>query len=278
MKRFILSGGPDRNGRIRLEGSDYHYLVRVRRLAPGEVFPALLPGGGEVLVRVLATGGGTLTGDCLPAESAAGAQGSDAQGSASAGLPPIILFQALPRSEKLDLIVRQAAEGGLAEVVPFGSEFSVAKIKGPGGQRAAPAKYARWERIVKEARQQSGSSIATSVRPLPDIDALFAYWEKLKKAHPGALGVLFHHAPLEQASLHSYLDKDPEIVALAIGPEGGFSPAETERFLAAGFKPLTIGNSVLRTETAALYGAAAIRIILLEKNSWEIRHPRPGNG
>jgi 16S rRNA (uracil1498-N3)-methyltransferase len=273
VKRFILGGGPDRNGRIRLEGNDYHYLVRVRRLAPGEVFPALLPGGGEVLVRVLSTGGGTLTGDCLPAKPAAAAQGSAPAG---AGLPPIILFQALPKSEKMDLIVRQAAEGGLTEVVPFGSEFSIPKIRGPEGQKGA--RCARWERIVREARQQSGSSVATSVRPPLDIDALFAYWEELKRTRPGALGILFHHLPLEQASLHGYLDKDPEIVALAVGPEGGFSPAEAGRFLAAGFKPLTIGNSVLRTETAALYGAAAIRIILLEKNSWEIRHPRRGNG
>jgi 16S rRNA (uracil1498-N3)-methyltransferase len=275
VKRFILSGGPDRNGRIRLEGDDYHYLVRVRRLAPGEAFPALLPGGGEVLVRVCSTGGGTLRGECLPAEPAAAAQGFPPAG-AEDGLPPIILFQALPKSEKMDLIVRQAAEGGLAEIVPFASEFSIPKIGGPGGQKKA--RYARWERIVKEARQQSGSSVLTSVRPPLDIDALFAYWEELKRAHPGALGILFHHIPLEQASLHGYLDKDPKIVALALGPEGGFSPAETKRFLAAGFKPLTIGNSVLRTETAALYGAAAVRIILLEKNSWEIRHPRHGNG
>ncbi|MDR1319040.1 MAG: 16S rRNA (uracil(1498)-N(3))-methyltransferase [Treponema sp.] len=282
MKRFILSGGPDKNGKIRLEGRDYHYLVRVRRLAPGEIFPALLPGGGEVLVRVLSSDGGVLTGDCLSAESAGAAQspgkGRDAQTPDSGALPPIILFQSLPKSEKMDLIVRQAAEGGLAEIVPFSSEFSIPKIKNGGEKKGPPARQARWERIVKEARQQSGSSVATAVRPPLGIDALFAYWEDLKSAHPGALGILFHHMPLENASLHGYLEKDPEIVALAIGPEGGFSPAEAERFLEAGFKPLTLGGSVLRTETAALYGAAAIRIILLEKNSWEIRCPRHGNG
>jgi 16S rRNA (uracil1498-N3)-methyltransferase len=110
------------------------------------------------------------------------------------------------------------------------------------------------------------------------MDGLFAYWEELKQRRPKSLGLLFHHIPLAQASLHGYLDTVPETVALAVGPEGGFSPAEASRFLAAGFKALTIGNTVLRTETAALYGAAAIRIILLERNSWEKKLRRAENG
>ena len=88
---------------------------------------------------------------------------------------------------------------------------------------------------------------------------------------------MLHHLPLAQVSLHGYLDTDPETVALAIGPEGGFSPAEVSRFLKAGFKALTIGNTILRTETAALYGAAAIRIILLERNSWAMKQPVNGS-
>lgn len=62
MKRFILNREPDSSGMVRLEGDDYHYLVRVRRLAPGEFFPALLPGGAEVLVQVRSVEGGVLTG------------------------------------------------------------------------------------------------------------------------------------------------------------------------------------------------------------------------
>ena len=87
---------------------------------------------------------------------------------------------------------------------------------------------------------------------------------------PGTLGLLFHHLPLENKSLHGYLGKcTPEMVALAVGPEGGFSSAEAGRFIAAGFKPFTIGDTILRTETAALYAAAAVRILLLERDSWE---------
>jgi 16S rRNA (uracil1498-N3)-methyltransferase len=281
MKRFILPREPGKNGRVRLSGEDYHYLVRVRRLAQGEVFPARLPGGEEVLVRVLSVDRGILAGECCPADAAssgAGAEpppdgGGEGPGTAAGGEavphrpepPPIVLFQAMPRAGKMDLIVRQAAEGAVTEIVPFTAEHSIPRPEGGG---AGAGRLRRWERIVKEARQQSGSRIATAVRPPLTAEGLFEYWETLRARYPKALGLLFHQIPLAQAGLHGYLGGNPEIVALAIGPEGGFSPGEVSRFLAAGFKPLTIGETVLRTETAALYGAAAIRIILLESALW----------
>ncbi|MDR2478966.1 MAG: 16S rRNA (uracil(1498)-N(3))-methyltransferase [Treponema sp.] len=273
MKRFILNEAPDNNGRVRLAGNDYHYLVRVRRLAPGEYFPALLPSGEETFIRVQTVEGGVLTGECTAPES-------PPQTSGGFSAPPLVLFQALPKGDKMDIIVRQAAEGALSEIVPFVSEFSIPKIKGKEKPEngAGAKKTARWERIIKEARQQSGSGIATAIRQPVSINELFVHWEAAKKQYPGALGLLFHHlplyppdGPLVQTSLHGYLDKGPEMVALAVGPEGGFSPGEAERFLEAGFRPLTIGNTILRTETAALYAAAAIRIILLERNSWEMK-------
>jgi 16S rRNA (uracil1498-N3)-methyltransferase len=248
---------------VRVSGRDYHYLVRVRRLSAGGVFPALLPGGIEAEVRVLSVEGGVLTGVCEPAE----------RRGAGPPLPPIVLFQALPRGSKMDLVVRQAAEGALAEVVPFVSEHSV-----PGD--AGGEKFRRWERIIREGRQQSGSRVATALHSLLSADGLFAYWEELKRGRPypleggEAAGLFFHQTPLADAGLHDYLCNNPGIVAFAVGPEGGFSSAEAARFTAAGFGSVTIGDTVLRTETAALYGAAAIRTILLERNLWM----RSGNG
>ena len=254
MKQFILNSGPDRDGRVRLEGRDYRYLVRVRRLAPGEYFPALLPGGAGVMVRVCSVDNQTVVGEVAPSPDTRPAS----------PLPPIILFQALPKGEKMDLIVRQAAEGGLAEIVPFASEFSMVK-------QTSGHKLSRWERIIKEARQQSGSTTTTTIQQPVSIDGLFVYWERLVIQRPRVLGLLFHHLPLAHTSLHGYLDSSPEMVALVIGPEGGFSSAEAERFLAAGFKPFTIGNTILRTETASLYAQAAVRILLGEKDSWKTK-------
>ena len=259
MKRFILNSEPERNGTVRLTGEDYHYLARVRRLAPGEYFPGLLPSGEKVLIRIDSVDGGVLTGTVAP-ENAASEAAASAAG--QPGMPPLVLFQGLPKGEKMDLIVRQAAEGGLAEIVPFTAEYSVPK---PPGQ----AKLSRWRRIIKEARQQSGSGVETAIRAPLCADELFAYWETLKIQHPGALGLALHQIPLENNSIHSYLDNIPPLIVAAVGPEGGFSPSELGRFREAGFRPVTIGGTVLRTETAAVYAAAAIHIIVQERDSWE---------
>ena len=194
---------------------------------------------------------------------------------AFSALPPIILFQALPRNEKMDLIVRQAAESAITEIVPFAAEYSLVKITNSGH------KVSRWERIIKEARQQSGSAVATAIRQPVSMDGLFEYWNQLITQKPGTAGLLFHHIPLENNSLHGYLGNiriqerescQPDTtVGIAIGPEGGFSANEAERFLAAGFRPFTLGDTILRTETAALYAQAVVRILLWERNSWEIK-------
>jgi len=263
MKLFILTAEPDSAGIIRLEGKDRHYLTRVRRMAVGEIFPALLPSGEEVSVKILSITKNTLTVKPCCAEPHYHVN----------SLPEskrLILLQALPKADKMDIIVRQAAESGISEIVPFVSEFSVAKTKTEG------QKFSRWERIIKEARQQSGSKTETKLHNPMLKEDILNYWQKVKEK--GALGLLFHHVRsidgsgvLEQNSLHRYLEGNPKIVVFVIGPEGGFSDAEVALFLENGFKPLTIGDTILRTETAALYCAAAIRITLLERESWELK-------
>ena len=284
MKQFILTEQPDKDNTVRLEGNDYHYLVHVRRLATGEFFPAILPSGKETIVKITSINQKVLTGKCndkTAPDNAALAEAAPADAALAEAafsekkLPSIILFQALPKGDKMDLIVRQAAEGGITEIVPFVSEFSVAKT-GADGQ-----KFARWERVVREARQQSGSKIATAIR-MPaqgkslTINELFEYWAKLKE--DGATGLFFHHMGLEKESLHSYLDSVGSIVVMAVGPEGGFSDEEASLFLEKGFKPVTIGDTVLRTETAALYCAASVKILLLERDSWELKQVKKSSG
>jgi 16S rRNA (uracil1498-N3)-methyltransferase len=253
MKRFVLPLMPDPEEKIYLHGEDYHYLARVRRLKPGMFFDAVLPDGSETRVRVLSTDGDVLAGKCLEV--------TEKQASS---IPPIALFQGIPKGAKMDLIIRQAAEAAVSLVAPFESEYSAVRLSGN------VEKIKRWKRIAKEARQQSGSAIETVVREPCGFDALLEFWEALKKEHRRPLGILLHQTPLEKGTFHGYLDIVPDFVVLAAGPEGGFSPGEVSRFLAANFKPLLMGDTVLRTETAALYGIAAARTILLESEAWTL--------
>jgi 16S rRNA (uracil1498-N3)-methyltransferase len=291
MKQFILPSPPDSQGLIRLAGKDFHYLVRVRRLREGAVFNAALPDGSAVRVLVQSLADNCLTGECLPVELI------DEAAQTSGPAPRIILFQAMPKGAKLDLIVRQAVEGGIAGIRPFVSGFSVPRVSGkvsPEGGSAVDksVRVARWRRIAKEARQQSGSATATEIAAPCALDELLDHWETLKSESERPCGIILHPgsgspleadgigpqgaagtSPLAQGSFHGYLYDNPDLVVLAVGPEGGFSPGEVSRFVAAGFKPLVIGNTILRTETAALYAAAAVRVILLEKTTWSLTAP-----
>ena len=164
----------------------------------------------------------------------------------------------------MDLIIRQAAECGVFIVAPFESEYSTVHLK-----KDATLKIGRWERIIREARQQSGSSTETAIRSPCKFDSLLEFWASLKEKYQKPLGILLHQEPLEKGTLHDYLGNYPDLIALAVGPEGGFSSGEVSRFIKAGFKPLLMGNTILRTETASLYGIAAIRTILMENERWK---------
>jgi 16S rRNA (uracil1498-N3)-methyltransferase len=284
MKQFLFREMPDERGRVRLSGDDYHYLARVRRLKPGAAFMALLPNGEqtEAALTAIDRNGGTHTAQVArraerpPTEKAETAErASHLIGrvcpQTPARIPPIVLFQALPKGGKMDLIVRQAAEGGVSEIIPFVSEFSV-HASGAGG---GSGRLERWRRIIREARQQSGSALATAITAPKSFNEMLAHWKRLRDAAAdgAAVGFILHekHAAgsaLEQGSFHRYLYSGCAAAALAVGPEGGFSSGEVGSFVEAGFHPVTIGETVLRTETAALYGAAAIRILLLEKGTW----------
>ncbi|MDR0524495.1 MAG: 16S rRNA (uracil(1498)-N(3))-methyltransferase [Spirochaetaceae bacterium] len=257
MKQFILPNPPDHTGMIRLSGKDFHYLAHVRRIKPGAVFPGRLPTGETVQLRVRSVEADCIIAICTP---------PPASSSPPAGQVPIFLFQGMPKPPKMDLIVRQAAELGIAEIVPFICEYSPVKTE---------RESERWNRIIREARQQSGSPVETVIAPPCALDALLARWHEIAGRYSNALGLLLHQVPLEPAGsgFHGCLAGNPGAVAEAVGPEGGFSPGETSRFLAAGFKALTAGTTILRTETAAMAAAATVRIILLERELWTLKIP-----
>lgn len=276
MRRLILTEPPDHTGSIVLGGRDFRYLVRVLRLDRGDQFRGLLPDGTETLFKIVGIGKTSLTACAIGS-----VQGDEAF--VSTGIPPsaladwerkelvpalspIILCQALPKGQKMDLIVRQATEAGVALIIPFVSRYSVPKVDRALGMQ----KIERWNRIVKEARQQSGSDVATRIEPITDVAGLINYWEQVRRAHSGSRAILLHQDPLAKGTLHGYLEGNVETILIVVGPEGGFSQEEATEFMAHCFKPLLLGANVLRTETAALYAVAAIQVLLLEKASWNL--------
>jgi 16S rRNA (uracil1498-N3)-methyltransferase len=257
MKQFILRDEPDEDGLVYLTGEDFHYLARVRRLKAGSAVDCRLPSGKEAVLLVNRVEKDRLTAECTPKNGGIRPQNP---------LPPIILFQSMAKGVKMDEIIRKAGETGVSEVVPFYSERSVPRPDRV--QLTLQARLERWRRILKTARQQSGSAVSAQVREPVCGDQIFEYWERIRRPHKEALALLIHEIPLEKGGFHRYLDKVPDMIVLAVGPEGGFSPFEAEAFVGAGFKPVTLGDTILRVENAALYSIAVIRTLIFERQSW----------
>jgi 16S rRNA (uracil1498-N3)-methyltransferase len=166
----------------------------------------------------------------------------------------------------MDLVVRQAAEAGVFAVISLLASRSLPSA-GEGGTRRAD----RWARIVREARQQSGSAVATVVAEPIALDGLPGALDAAG-VEPSSPRVLLHEAPLAQSSMHGYLTGARAEAVVCVGPEGGFSPPEVERLGEFGFRPLRLDGAILRAETAALYAIASAQIVLSERSSWI---PRP---
>lgn len=247
MKQFVIDSDPVRDGKIVVSGRDFHYLIRVRRYRVGSEFPVIDREGrhGVATVTVVADGECVLSLATAAAETPTGAQPPSTE---------LRLVQCLPKAKKMDTIVRQAAEAGVARVMPAVSRYCVSRPE----EEAAASKVQRWRQIAREAVQQSGSATATEVdeaRPLAAVVGAAADCD---------CRLFFHHLPLpERVRLHEAVPGASKI-AFLIGPEGGLSEDETDMLLQNGWRPVYLGKNILRCETAPLYAAAAINIILEE--------------
>ncbi len=236
MQRFFAA--PDQidslNKRITLTGGDVNHIRNVLRMRPGEELwvsdgekteyhcAIEETGTEEILLRILA---------CQEADYE---------------LPcRICLFQGLPKSDKLELIIQKAVELGVSEVIPVTMHRSVVKLD----EKRAEKKTARWQQIADGAAKQSRRMILPGVRPVTGWKEAVSLAEKLDI-------VLL---PYEQAA---GMERTREIIegirpgmsiGIFVGPEGGFEPSEVEELTKkADALELTLGRRILRTETAGL--------------------------
>lgn len=202
MRQFLAPALPDSGGNLTITGKDFRYLYHVLRLRPGDALHVRLPSGGLQTMAVTAVSGRSL---CLSSCQGAAAQETGVtalqleQAHAEPGVS-LWLLQFMPKAQKLDVILRQAVEIGVAKVIP---------VVGAHCQKdAAPHRAERWERIIREARQQSGSPVETRIEAPCSLAQAMELWNAAKGESP--VGVVLYershdtqgfHAAIAQASV-----------------------------------------------------------------------------
>lgn len=155
----------------------------------------------------------------------------------------IHLGQAVPKSQKMDFIIQKAVELGVGEIHPFFSSRTIPRFN----LSQAMKKVERWKKISQEASQQCGRI------DIPTVNPLVEFIELLTLPSQTSLKIILQKDPSHD-SLKNFLrtNRNKRGIFFLVGPEGGFAPEEITRALNHGFKPISLGERILRTETVAL--------------------------
>ncbi len=241
MHYFFLEGQRLVTGsEVELAEKDLNHAYRVLRLRPGDniaisdalgkTFSGIVSGSGPKSVKVL------LGKELPPAESPLN----------------IILYQALSKGEKMDLVVRQSVELGVKKIIPVATSRSIPDL---GGHKEKK-KNQRWQSIARSAAAQCRRTFLPTVEPVRNLKAILP-----------ELGENQCLVPWEGELCLPLVDvlKQPrpegKAVLLLIGPEGGFDSNEVEAVRSTGAHLVHLGPRVLRTETAASVAIAMIQAL-----------------
>lgn len=248
LQRLALGPSQVHNQHIHLTAEQQHYLCRVLRLREGDRFIAIDCQGQWWLARLL-----------LAAVAPAGAEILEPL-PAQTELPvAVTLIAALPKGNGFDEVVRQATELGVTAIAPVLSERT---LLDPG-----PQKIERWRRIAREAAEQSERQrVPAILDPVPfpqalreqaatDVSTLYICVARPESPH--LLDCLSEQQSLSQVLSGNDSNPAPSIV-IATGPEGGWTPAEVGRAIAAGFQPVSLGRRILRAVTAPVVALSLV--------------------
>ena len=162
----------------------------------------------------------------------------------------IVLFQGLPKSDKMELIIQKAVELGVHTIVPVSTDRTVVKLDA----KKEANKRKRWMSISESAAKQSGRLC------IPKITQVVSFKEALEMAEKMDIRLIPYELAEGMEKTRAIMSsiQPGQSVAVFIGPEGGFESSEIEKAMEIGVQPVTLGKRILRTETAGLVTLAML--------------------
>lgn len=230
---------------VTLTRDESHHLTDVLRVNVGAPLVICDGQGGEAAAVVTECCAGILTARIVERKRQVGA-----------GMA-ITLIQAVPKAQKMDLIIQKATEMGVWAIQPVMTDRGVVKLD----DERADHRTTRWQRIASEAAKQCRTAWIPKVHPVTPLATVLGRNLGLDALLIGSLEP--GTRPLKVV-MKELKDRRIGSVGLLIGPEGDFSPHEYDLAKRAGAMSVSYGARVLRVETAALYGVCVLAYELMD--------------
>ena len=156
----------------------------------------------------------------------------------------VYLFQALPKADKMELIIQKAVELGVYRIIPVAAKRCVVKLEG----KKAASKIARWQGIAEAAAKQSKRAI------IPEVTDVLNFSQAVDLASDMDIKLIPYELAEGMTKTKEIIEElmPKQDIALFIGPEGGFEEGEIQTAVDNGIIPITLGRRILRTETAGM--------------------------
>ena len=255
MRLFLLPESYDGSPLLEIRGRDFNYLINVLRLKEGRSLMGRDRSGNLWDLVIEHVGKSSCTLSVKPADRVQ--ERTDALPQ-ERPLRPIVLYQCLPKGRKADDIIKKATEAGVRDIVLVRSRNCVADISAKQESRLE-----RYDAVIEEAVQQSGSTVPTRVYGVLDIRDIPADFKGRCNGGPG-LGLVLHQTRLSenQDDLVTCLSGFDGTVAIVVGPEGGLEEEECLALLSGGFRAVVLKTNILRCETASIYAIGAVQTMV----------------
>ena len=241
MYQFFVEDAQISETDVKIEGSDVNHIKNVLRMKCGEKIRISSTSGRNFYCMVSEITGEYVQADILE-ELLENTELSN----------KIYLFQGLPKSDKMELIIQKAVELGVYEIIPVAMKNCVAKLE----EKKAASKITRWQEIAKSAAKQSKRSL------IPEIKMPVSYKLAVQQAKELDLILVPYENERGMQATREVMSKikKGQTIGIFIGPEGGFDTSEIDLIKEEGHL-ISLGNRILRTETA---GLAALSMLVYQ--------------
>ncbi|HPA21354.1 MAG TPA: RsmE family RNA methyltransferase [Verrucomicrobiae bacterium] len=225
-----------------LTGTEAHHCLHVLRHGPGERMVLFDGRGNEAMAEITGASKDRVTFKVL-----------SRQHTPKPGYS-LTLVQAMPKGRPMELIIQKATEMGVSRIVPLVSERVVVHLD----DERVESRLEKWRAMVIEAAKQCGQNWLPDIEPVCSAKEFFNAAPGAEIAAIGSLqGGTVSFRKLF-AEFEAGQGRRPKSAVMVVGPEGDFTPAELNSARRAGYRPVTLGPIVLRSDTAAIFSLSVL--------------------